>query len=92
MPFHEKLEDLRKRSGLSYEQVAIRSSSNSSYVWHICQGKRKASRDFIWRLSLALGLDLEQTDELLGLAGHLRLLDGPPSSLAVQGYREGSAV
>lgn len=92
MTFHEQLEDLRKRSGLSYEQVAIRAGTHSSYVWHLCQGKRKPSRDFIWRLSLALALDLEQTDELLVLAGHLTLVGDPASSRAAQGYPAGSAA
>jgi transcriptional regulator with XRE-family HTH domain len=76
MPFHDQLELLRKQSGLSYDQLAARCGSTPGYIWPLCQGKRKPSRDFIWRLSLALVLDLEQTDELLALAGHLPLQAG----------------
>ena len=92
MPFHQQRELLRKQSGLSYEQLAARCGSNPGYVWPLCQGRRKPSRDFIWRLSLALGLDLDQTDELLALAGLLPLQNGPVAARAVQSYQEGSGA
>ena len=94
MPFHQQLELLRKQSGLSYEQLAARCGSNPGYLWPLCQGKRKPSRDFTrrGRLSLALGLDLDQTDELLALAGHLPLQLTPVSRPAAPSYPTGPGV
>ncbi len=73
-----KLNQLRARSGLSYEALAERAClPDKGYVFRLFNGQRKPNRDVLIRLGVALGLDVPEIDELLGLAHFLGWLAAP---------------
>lgn len=76
IPFHERIEEARKRAGISHDQLAHRAWTSSGYTHRICAGQAKPSRDIVIRLCLSLNLDVVETDLMLIAAGHMGLL--PP--------------
>jgi transcriptional regulator with XRE-family HTH domain len=73
--FHELFEEIRVRSGLSYDQLAGRAWTSPAYLHRLKQGMAKPSRDFVIRLCLALSLAVDEADELIASANHLALLE-----------------
>lgn len=72
--FHELLDMTRKRAGLSHEQLSERAATSPGYTHRICAGTAKPGRDMVIRLGVAMNVSVAELDELLTLAGHLRLL------------------
>ncbi|MBP7693820.1 MAG: helix-turn-helix transcriptional regulator [Anaerolineales bacterium] len=83
-PFHEMIETIRRRSGISHDQLSHRAWTSPGYTHRICSGKSKPGRDMVIRLGLALNLSVEVTDEVLRAAGHPGLLDIEPAAPAGQ--------
>jgi ribosome-binding protein aMBF1 (putative translation factor) len=79
-PFHELIETARKRAGLSHDQLSSRAQTSAGYTHRICAGTAKPGRDMIIRLGLAMNLSVDELDELLTAAGHLRLLANEPKA------------
>jgi hypothetical protein len=75
IPFHERIEAIRKRAGISHDQLSHRAWTSSGYTHRICAGKAKPSRDMVIRLCLSLNLDVVETDLMLVAAGHIGLLE-----------------
>lgn len=72
----DKIADLRRRSGLSYDRLSERAHTNISYLHALENGKKAhPSRDVLIRIGFGLGIEAESVDELLLLAGHLPLFD-----------------
>jgi transcriptional regulator with XRE-family HTH domain len=70
----DKIGELRRRSGLSFDRLSERSYTNVSYLHALETGKKAhPSRDVLIRIGFGLGVEAESVDELLLLAGHLPL-------------------
>ena len=62
----DKIAELRKRSGLSFDKLAERSFTNISYLHALESGKKaRPSRDVLIRIGFGLGIEPEVIDELL---------------------------
>ena len=73
----EYLTQLRQRSGLSYAALAERAQTNRGNLHRIFSGSDKPRRDMLFRLALALNLDVSAADELLRAGGFPGLLPAP---------------
>lgn len=51
---------LRKTSGLSQEQLALRADINASYMGQVERGEKNPTIDVLSKISSALGMPLEQ--------------------------------
>ena len=68
-PFEEYLQKLLAEKNLERSDVIERSGLNREYAYHILSGKRKnPSRQKILALSIAMGLNLDETQYLLRYA------------------------
>lgn len=72
-PFCEMLQDLFQQSGLSKAVLAKRSGTSEVYLYQIFSGVRTPSRDRVLCLCIGLGVQLEQTQELLKQSGFAQL-------------------
>lgn len=70
---HEHLHDLLKETNLKVSQVVDR-SNKGEYIYQVFRGIKNPSRDVILAISLAMGLNHEQTARLLRIA-RMPLLD-----------------
>ena len=61
--------------GLSFQQLAEHAWTTSSYDFRLCRGDARPGYTIVIRLALAMALTLEETDELLQLAGYPPLLE-----------------
>lgn len=54
--FGEELDELRRRAGLSYRELARRARVDAGYICHLVKGRRghRASDDVVERLAAAL--------------------------------------
>ncbi len=67
--FCECLNALCREKGAVPEQVIRRAQIDRSYGHQLFNGTRKPSRDKVLQLAFGLGLDVDQTQKLLRLAG-----------------------
>lgn len=67
--FTQIIESARRVAGLSYEGWAETSFSNPSFLYRVCTGKARPSRDMLIRLGLGLRGDERQINLLLQAAG-----------------------
>jgi len=67
--FPLRLTALRKQHGLSQLQLAATAECSQRHISFLELGRTRPSRDMVQRLSLALGLSLRQSNELLLAAG-----------------------
>ena len=65
----ERLRYLLTKKRLKKSDVVRRSGLNATFAYQIFSGDRKASRNKILQLALAMGLDLKETQGLLKLSG-----------------------
>ncbi len=65
----EYLQQLLHEKGLKRSAVVRDAGLNNTFGYQIFKGTRKASRDKVLQLSLAMGLSLRETDRLLQAAG-----------------------
>ena len=78
IPLYEHLKILRAAYGLSFDMLSGRSHVDVAYLHRLETGKAcNPSRDVLFRIALGLGLDVEMTDELFRIAGHVPLLKYP---------------
>lgn len=71
----DHLKQLRAAAGLSYQVLAERSYVDVKYLHDLETGKKaRPSRDVLIRVGVGLGLELEDIDELLTVAGHPAIL------------------
>lgn len=71
--FSECLEAWRFKKNRSIPDVIDKSNLNKSYVYQIFNGKRTPSRDKVIALAFGLGLDADETQQLLRQAGYRSL-------------------
>lgn len=71
LPFH--LNNLLINKHLKKSDVIRSSHLNATFAYQIFSGDRKASRNKILQLALAMGLDLRQTQTLLNVSGNNEL-------------------
>ena len=75
LSFSRLLNDYFNRAGLSYQKAAQACWVDVAYLHRLVSGSKKnPSRDIVLRLSVGLGLNVAETDELLMAAGHAPLL------------------
>lgn len=67
--FHEYLYQLMKRQNISAPSIIANASISKTYAYQFLNGERLPGRDIILRISLVLGLKIEETQRLLTLAG-----------------------
>jgi transcriptional regulator with XRE-family HTH domain len=67
--FGQMLARLRKRAGLSQNQLALRSSVNPAHVHRMESGAGKPSRTVLRMLAAVMGASDAETDRLLYAAG-----------------------
>jgi transcriptional regulator with XRE-family HTH domain len=67
--FPSRLADIRKRRGLSQLQLASTADCSQRHISFLELGRTRPSREMVRRLSLALGLSLRQSNDLLLAAG-----------------------
>ena len=68
-PLHEYLQDLLKQKHLIKQEVVEKSKLDRTYAYHIFSGNRKnPSRPKLLALSIAMNLNLEETQYLLRYA------------------------
>jgi transcriptional regulator with XRE-family HTH domain len=84
LTYHALLDHQRQSHGLSYQQLAERAWTTASYVHRLCRGDARPGYTIVIRLAIAMALTLEETDEMLRVAGYPPLLDlKRPSSTSV---------
>lgn len=72
--FHTLLGERRSRAGLSFDVLAKRMGTSPAHLHRLEKGEvAKPGRDFIIRLGIALGDDVDGVNELLAAAGHQTL-------------------
>ena len=71
--FSQQLAELFQRSGLTKAALAKRASISEVYLYQIFAGNRLPSRDRTLCLCIALGAQLEETQELLRRSGYAQL-------------------
>ncbi|MBS7526925.1 XRE family transcriptional regulator [Fusibacter paucivorans] len=67
-PFHTILMDIIVEKDLDNKDVIEKSSLNRVYFYHLLSGKRKPSRNKVIQLAFGLGLDLDETQQLLKIS------------------------
>jgi transcriptional regulator with XRE-family HTH domain len=67
--FPSRLADIRKRRGLSQLQLASTADCSQRHISFLELGRTRPSREMVRRLSVALGLSLRQSNDLLLAAG-----------------------
>jgi transcriptional regulator with XRE-family HTH domain len=75
LTYHALLDRQRQSHGLSYQQLAERAWTTASYVHRMCRGDARPGYTIVLRLAIAMALTLEETDELLRMAGYPPLLE-----------------
>lgn len=73
MPLHEHLQNLLSKAQLKVSQVVER-SCKGEYVYQVFRGIKNPGRDMIICIAFAMGLNLEETGQLLRIA-RVPLLD-----------------
>lgn len=75
MPFKDILRLARLEQGLSFHHLAERSQVDVAYLHRLEDGQAsRPGRNVTIRISIGLGLDLKETEELLLAARHLPLV------------------
>ena len=67
--FHEYLYSLMEKQKMSIPTLITSASISKTYAYQFLNGERMPGRDIILRISLAMGLTLDETQRLLTLAG-----------------------
>ena len=67
------LQELLAEKGLKQADVVREANLNPTFGWQVFVGQRGASRNKILQISLAMRLDLRETNRLLKVAGHNEL-------------------
>jgi hypothetical protein len=75
LTYHALLDHQRQTHGLSYQQLAERAWTTASYVHRLCRGDGRPGYTIVIRLAIAMALTLEETDEMLSVAGYPPLLE-----------------
>ena len=75
LTYHALLDRQRQSHGLSYQQLAERAWTTSSYVFRLCKGESRPGYTIVLKLAIAMALTVEETDELVRVAGYPPLLD-----------------
>jgi ribosome-binding protein aMBF1 (putative translation factor) len=75
MTYHELLDRQRQTHGLSCQQLAERAWTTASNVHRLCRGDARPGYTIVVRLAIAMALTLEETDELVRVAGYPPLLE-----------------
>ncbi|MDR1687189.1 MAG: helix-turn-helix domain-containing protein [Clostridiales bacterium] len=68
--FQRTLKQLCGKSGLSQETIAERSMLSHGFVNNLLNNAKKSRRDTVIKLAFGLGLNVDDTNRLLKLAGH----------------------
>ena len=71
--FVKTLQSFLQVMNISKQELIRRSCLNASFVYDIFNSKKTPSRDTVIKLSLALGLTLQESNRLLQLAGYSNL-------------------
>jgi transcriptional regulator with XRE-family HTH domain len=75
LTYHALLDRQRQSHGLSYQQLAERAWTTSSYAFRLCKGESRPGYALVLRLAIAMALTVEETDEMVRLAGYPPLLE-----------------
>lgn len=67
--FHEYVSGLLKERGIPAETIINRSGIERTYGHQLFNGTRKPSRDKVIQLAIAFGMNTDETQELLKIAG-----------------------
>ncbi len=67
------LDNTVKRSGLSYNKLAENADMDFGYVYRICKGDKRGSRDALIRLCAAMTLEVGEYDVILLSRGYAEL-------------------
>ncbi len=70
---HSHLLDLLKAHDYTPSELILKVNLSKSFVYQILNGTRVPGRDILIRISLAVGLDLDETQRLLAVARRGRL-------------------
>lgn len=73
LTFSARMEQLCRKYGMTYSQVQVASGITKSLFYAMLNGTRKAKKGHIIKIAIAMGLTLEETNELLKLAGQKEL-------------------
>jgi len=74
MDFAACLRDRRQEGGLSFRSLSARSQVDVAYLHRLESGlAARPGRNIVIRIAIGLGLNLQETDDLLIIAGHLPL-------------------
>ena len=66
--FSQRLTGLMRERGMNTSRLVEQSLMSKSFVYQLCSGERKPSRDMVLRLALLLKAGMEETQRLLGSA------------------------
>ncbi|MDR0898113.1 MAG: helix-turn-helix domain-containing protein [Oscillospiraceae bacterium] len=72
-PIGVYLDDLRKEKGLKKEEFFALSGVSAGYGYEIFRGVKSPSRDTLIQFAFALGLDVDQTNDLLKIGEKAQL-------------------
>lgn len=67
--FCSYLKELMEERKLTAQDLEIKALLSRSFSFQICAGSRIPNRNIVLRLALVMGLDIDQTQRLLKLAG-----------------------
>ena len=81
--FVEYLEQLIQEKGLKKSEIVKDSGLDQTYAYQIISGKKNPSRDKLLCLTLALGLNDKETENLLYLAGKPALYPKKPRDVII---------
>jgi len=75
MQFCDHMSLLRREASLSFQQLSYRSCVYMAYLHRLERGQAtNHSRNVVFRIGIALGLNIELLNELLASAGHMPLI------------------
>ena len=71
--FVVRIDELREKYELTFSQIQINSGITKSLFYAIVSGTRKSKKNHIIKIGVAMGISLEEMNELLKLAQHKEL-------------------
>lgn len=66
--FKDYLYELMMQRGLDAGWLVVKSMLSRSFAYQICSGERQPSRDIVFRIAIAIGASVDETQQLLRLA------------------------
>lgn len=81
--FGDYLYGLMEQRGLDAGKLGVKSLLSRSFAYQICSGERQPSRDIIFRIAIAIGLSVDETQQLLRLAKRGTLYPRDPRDAVV---------